>query len=335
MPTRVLITTTSFLDTPGPHLARMTACGYETVTARGPLTEEELLQVVEKEAPFDGLLCGEDEVTARVIEKLGPRLKVISKYGVSLEKIDRDAAAKFSIKVSNTPRVNHSAVAELTLGLLIAVTRELPAHNVAVHKAHWDRKTGVELAGKTLGIVGLGRVGKEVAKRALAFGMNVDVYNTNWSAGHEEFVAHMNEIFLDGVWGENPVTMRYVQHLDDLLREAHFVSLHMNISKDNRGFLDHEKLAHCRRGMFIVNVSRGALVDHYALAEALKSGQVAGYAADVLEPEPVDPGNPLLGLPNVVLTPHIASRTFDSVAKQGMAALLNVIEVLGPAAQLT
>ncbi len=329
MTIRLLITTTSFLDTPGPHLTRLVQSGYETVTARGPLTESELLGVIEGQESFDGILCGEDEITGRVIDKLAPRLKVISKYGVSLEKIDRDTALRLGVRVNNTPRVNHSAVAELTLGLLVAVTRRLPEHNSAVHAAHWERKTGIELAGKTIGVVGLGRVGKEVVKRSLAFGMNVLVYNTNWSDAHEDFVGHMNDIFDDRIWNDEMAQVRYVSRIEDLLQDAHFVSLHMNISRDNREFIGRDRLAMCRPGVFIINVSRGALVDHYALADALRSGHVAGYGADVLEPEPVTAGNPLLGLSNVVLTPHIASRTFDSVAKQGMAALLNIIEVLG------
>ena len=331
MAPRILVSTTSFLDTPGPHREELKQLGYEIIPARGPLNEAQLLDINAKEGPFDGVLCGEDEFSARVIEAIAPRAKVISKYGVSLEKVDIEAAKRHGIQVLNTPRVNHTTVAELTFGLLIAVTRQLPRHNTTVHSGRWERTTGFELAGKTLGVFGLGRVGREVVKRALAFDMKVLVFNTNWNASHTQFVADLNKLFSDPLYSETKPSVSYGGSADEVLRKADFISLHINISKENRAFLDRHKIRMCKRGSYVVNVSRGALIDQVAMAEALKRGAIAGYAADVLDPEPVTSDNPLLGLPNVVLTPHIASRTFESVARQGSAALENLTRTFGRA----
>jgi D-3-phosphoglycerate dehydrogenase len=344
MKKRILITTSSFLETQGPHREMLNKSGYEVVPARGPLSEGQLLEILkndrqpdQEKSGFDAVLCGEDEFTKEVIQNLAPRVKVISKYGVGLEKIDLEAAKQCGIAVKNTPRVNHTTVSELTFGLLIALTRKIVEHNLSVHAAKWERRTGVELAGKTFGIIGLGRVGKEVAKRALAFGMNVAVYNTNWSASHEQFVKSLNRIYSDLAQiegaGEESSTLSVKQvELDTLLKDSHVISLHINISKENRAFLDRYKINLCRHGAYILNLSRGGLVDAQAMTEAIRKGRIAGYGADVLEPEPVSPDNPLLGVNNVLLTPHIASRTFESVARQGQAALENVISVIGAAA---
>jgi D-3-phosphoglycerate dehydrogenase / 2-oxoglutarate reductase len=329
MPIRVLVSTTSFLDTPGPHRDKLKEIGYQVVPARGPLTEEQLLDLVRDQEQFDGFLCGEDEFTEKVLEAITPRAKVISKYGVGLEKINIETAKRLGIKVVNTPRVNHTTVAELTFGLLINATRKISEHNSKVHQGRWERHTGVELCGKTLGVFGLGRVGKEVVKRALAFEMKVLVYNTNWSASHSSFVSEMGRIFSDPVFSECSPSVKYADSIDEVLRQSDFVTLHINLSKENRAFLDRGKLALCKRGAFIINVSRGALVDQEAMAESIRRGHIAGYAADVVEPEPVRPDNPLLGLQNVILTPHIGSRTYESVARQGAAALQNIIDVLG------
>jgi D-3-phosphoglycerate dehydrogenase len=329
MAPRVLVSTTSFLDTPGTHRDRLRSMGYEIIPARGPLSEGLLLDIIKNQGPFDGFLCGEDEFTPAVIQAIGPTAKVISKYGVSIERIDLEGAKKFGIQVLNTPRVNHTTVAELTFGLLIAATRQIPRHNNAVHSGRWERATGIELAGKTLGVFGLGRVGREVVKRGLAFDMKVLVFNTNWNASHEQFVQDLNRLFSDPLYQETKPSVSYGGSADEVLQQSDFISLHINISKENRAFLDRHKIALCKRGSYVVNVSRGALVDQAAMAEALKRGHIAGYAADVLDPEPVNPDNPLLGLNNVVLTPHVASRTYESVERQGTAALDNLKVVLG------
>ena len=165
---RILLTTTSFQDTPGPHLARLENSGHEIVRERGPLPESRMLELA---GTFDALLCGDDAITAAVIQKSLPRLRIIAKYGIGLDKIDLATATAHRIAVTFTPGVNHTTVAEHTFALLLTLTKDLNFHINETRAGRWTRRTGHEIAGKTLGIIGLGRIGKEVALRANAFGM--------------------------------------------------------------------------------------------------------------------------------------------------------------------
>lgn len=325
---RILISSSSFLDTPGQHLELLKRSPVEVVSARGPLAADKIISIVSAQGPFAGFICGEDEFNSDVIEAISPHAKVISKYGVGIDKIDLSAAERHGIKVTNTPGVNHTTVAELTFGLLLSLVRLIPEHNSLVHAAQWKRLTGVELAGKTLGIVGFGRVGKEVALRAMAFGMQVVGYNSSWSRDHRSFAHDVNQIFTSPLFGQRSPYLRHVKDIETLLEESDFISLHMNLTKENRSFLNKTRLSRCRRGVYIINVSRAALVEESAIVAGLKSGAIAGYATDVFEPAPVAPNNPLLGLPNVVLTPQIGSRTVESVERQGTFALRNLLDVL-------
>lgn len=324
----ILVSTSSFIDTPGAHVKKLLDTGFEVVKARGPLNEEQLLSYIGDGTKFDAFLCGEDDFNARVLQAARPRVKVISKYGVGLDKIDLAEAEKLGIKVANTPGVNHTTVTELTFGLLLSLTRSIPEQNALVHKGEWRRHTGRELAGKTLGILGFGRVGKEVAKRAMAFGMNVKVFNTSWSAQHSAYLEHLTKVFSDPLFAEYPPVVSRAPRDEDLFPNVDFLSVHMSLTRDNQHFINRRRLNMCRRGVYIVNVSRGALVDQRAMADAVRSGQVAGYGADVLDPEPVQPDNPLVGLSNVHLTPHVGSRTYESVVRQGSAAVSNLVSAL-------
>lgn len=328
MNSRVLISSSSFLDTPGQHLQLLEHSPLEVISERGPLPADRIVSIIKEKGPFAAFICGEDEFNSDVIEAAAPHARVISKYGVGIDKIDLASAERHGIKVTNTPGVNHTTVAELTFGLLLSLVRSIPEHNALVHSAQWKRITGSELAGKTLGVVGMGRVGKEVALRAMAFGMNVVGYNSSWSREHRAFAQDVNTVYSSPVFGKRSAYFRHEKDIENLLQESHFISLHMNLTKENRGFLNRTRLARCRSGVYIINVSRAALVDESAMVEALKTGQVAGYATDVFEPAPVAPNDPLLGMPRVVLTPHIGSRTFESVERQGLFALRNVLDAL-------
>lgn len=325
---RVLVTSSSFLDTPGPHRQALDLTGAEVLSARGPLDENRLRTVIHECGEIHGVICGEDAFSAEIIKKLPSTVKVISKYGVGLDKIDSPSAQSRGIAVTNTPGVNHGSVAELTFGLLLSLVRKIPSHNAICHNAEWKRLTGFDLAGKTLGIIGLGRVGKEVARRALAFNMDVLVFNTNWSNAHAQFVEEANSIFSSPFFSSRPHSIARADKVEELLAASDFISLHMNLTKDNQSFLNAHRISSCKRGVIVLNVSRGSLVDTKALADAIQRGQVGGYGADVVEPEPIQPDNPLIGLPEVVLTPHIGSRTFDSVARQGLAAVHNLVSVI-------
>ncbi len=325
---RVLITTTSFLDTRGGHLELLERSNLDIVTARGPLDSEELMSVAQQLGPFDGALIGEDEFNNAVFEALSPRLRIISRYGAGVEKIDLESAQRHNVVVTNTPGATHEAVAELAFGLLLALVRNIPEENSIVHQGLWRRFTGRELSGKTIGIFGLGGVGQEMSKRSLAFGMRVLVHNTSWSNFHQSFLDNLNSVFSAGIFKNNPPHMQRLEKVEDVLRSADIITLHMNLNKSTEFFLNRRSLGQCRRGVWVINVSRGRLVDQEAMAQALRNGQVGGFAADVLDPHPVTPDNPLLGLPNVILTPHIGARTVESVERQGTAAVNNMLAVL-------
>src|ERR1700722_16810512 len=179
--TRVLLTTTSFQDTPGVHHDLLARAGFDIVRGRGPLAEARMLELA---GQFDAYLCGDDALTRAVIQKSLPRLKVISKYGIGLDRIDLKAATDLKVPVLFTPGVNHTTVAEHTFALLLAAVRNLVVEANHVAQGGWTRITGTELCGKTLAIVGLGRIGREVAVRARAFGMEPVAFGHHWD---EEF----------------------------------------------------------------------------------------------------------------------------------------------------
>ena len=307
--TRILITTTSFQDTPGQHHELIARAGFEVERARGPLPEPEMLKLV---GSFDGIVCGDDAFTRPVLQKCLPRLKVLSKYGIGVDKIDLAAATDLGIPVTYCPGVNHVTVAEHTFGLLLALTRLIPQQDAIVKMGEWKRSTGRELAGKTFGILGLGRLGKEVAKRAVAFEMKVCAFDLYW----DEAFAKQHGIERKAA-------------AEDVLRASEVVSLHMNLTGENREFVNAARIALMKKGAYLLNCARGALIHEADVAAALMSGQLGGYGADVVEPEPIAKTNPLLGAPNVVLTPHVASRTFESVERQATMAAENLIRVLG------
>lgn len=306
--TKILLTTTSFQDTPGEHHTLLESQGYEIHRERGPLPEEVMLSLV---GDFDGILCGDDAFTRPVLEKCLPKLKVLSKYGIGLDKIDVPAATDLGIPVTFCPGVNHTTVAEHAFGLMLALYRQIPEQNTLVHQGEWKRMTGHELMGKTLGILGMGRIGKEVLKRAHAFGMDLVAYDPYWDA---EFASSLG------------VARRETP--EEVLKAADILGLHLNLSEETLHFLNRDRLALLKPDAIVINTSRGGLIDQEAVAEAIRSGRLAGYGADVVEPEPIKKDNPLIGLPRVVLTPHIGSRTYESVARQAMMATQNLIRVL-------
>lgn len=327
MSLRVLVSTTSFLDTPGPHHHELAKGGYEIVTARGPLNEAQMLELVGDGNQFDAFLCGDDAFTPAVLKAALPRVKVIAKYGIGVDKIDVPAARALGLAITNTPGVNHTTVAEHAFGLLLSLTRQIPAEDAIVKACQWKRLTGHELAGQTMGILGLGRIGKEVARRAMAFGMKVLAYDVYVGENHA-FARELTEVFAGPLFAEFRPTMQFCEDDRVVLAEADVLSLHMNLTAENTHYLNAGRLESCRKGVYIVNTSRGGLIDQQAMADALRSGQVGGYGADVIEPEPVTADNPLLSAPNVVLTPHISSRTYESVVRQAMAAVTNLHAVL-------
>lgn len=307
--TRVLLTTTSFQDTPGVHHELLAKAGFEIVRERGPLPEARMLELA---GSFDAYLCGDDALTRAVILKSLPRLKVISKYGIGLDKIDVQAATELKVPVLFTPGVNHVTVAEHTFALLLATVRHLVVEANHVAQGRWTRITGTELFGKTMGIAGLGRIGKEVATRAKAFGMEVLGFDSYWDA---EFA------------GKHGIAR--VEAFDELVGRSDIISLHTNLTPQTRHLVNAANIPLLRPGAVILNCARGELVELEALVAALKSkDKKLYYGADVLDEEPPPPGYPLVGLPNVIISPHIGSRTFESVQRQATCAVENLTRYL-------
>ncbi|MBA3960975.1 MAG: phosphoglycerate dehydrogenase [Chthoniobacterales bacterium] len=305
---RVLLTTTSYQDAPGPHHDLLAEQNYQIQRERGPLAEERMLELA---GEFDAFLCGDDEITKAVIAKSLPRLRVISKYGVGLDKIDVAECTKRRLPVLYTPGTNHVSVAEHTFCLLLALARHLVESANSVRDGKWLRLTGHELAGKSLGIFGLGRIGQEVAKRAVAFGLKVHAVNRHWpdAFAKDYGVTHHDKI-------------------ESMITQVDILSLHAGLSDKTRHLLNARTLALAKPRLLLINTARAELVNAPDLIAALDAEQLAGYAADVMEQEPPHPENPLLKHPRVIITPHIGSKTFESIPRQAMRATLNLINYL-------
>jgi len=301
---KVLITTTSFQDTPGAHQDLLRSCEWELSYARGPLSESQIFDLV---GDFDGIICGDDVFSRRVLEKALPKLQFLSKYGIGVDKIDVQAATDLGIPLFFTPGVNHTTVSEHTFMLMLMLVKKAPFHVKATREGQWKRQTGNEIWGKTIGIVGLGRIGKEVAIRAKAFGLNVIAYDVYWD---EAFAS------------ENGVER--AETFDDIWAASDFITLHTNLNEDTHHLVCKESISKMKDGVYIVNCARGEIVHTNDMIDALKSEKVAGYGTDVLDEEPPRANHPLLSIENCIVTPHIGSRTYESVVRQATKSIQNL-----------
>jgi D-3-phosphoglycerate dehydrogenase len=308
---RILLTTTSYQDTPGAHHAALDASGFEIVRARGPLNEQQMLDLIAEAGPFDGTLNGDDHFTPKVIDALLPQLKVIAKYGIGLDSIDVKHATSKKIPVLFTPGVNHTTVAEHAIGLMIALAKHFWPHMRAVKDGSWKRITGNELMGKTLGVIGMGRIGKEVLTRGIAFGMKPIAFDEYWDG---EFAKQHG--------------IEKAESAETLLKVADVVSLHMPMTEKTAQFINAERLATMKDGSIIINTARGGLIDEAAVADACRSGKLKGYGGDVLETEPMKAPHVFQELDNIIITPHVGSRTFESVERQAMRTTQNIVNYL-------
>ncbi|WP_420238856.1 phosphoglycerate dehydrogenase [Telmatobacter bradus] len=240
-----------------------------------------------------------------------PKLRVIGRAGVGVDNIDAEAATKRGIVVMNTPGGNAIAVAELTLGMMIGLARKIPAANSTMHAGLWEKKNlqGSELRGKTLGILGLGRIGLEVAHRARVFGMEI--------VGCDPFVSA-------AVARENNISLVSVE---ELFAQADYLTLHVGLTPQTHGVVNAKSIAKMKKGVRIINCARGELIEEAALAEALKSGQVGGAALDVFVEEPPK-DSPFFALDNVILTPHIAGSTAEAQEAVGIQIASQVRDYL-------
>ena len=304
---RVLITSIFLKE--GDDVDRyLRAHGAETVYRpwHGGRTEDELIDLLKG---IDGAIVSTDPFTARVIQA-ADRLKVISRTGVGYDAVDVPAATKRGIIVTTTPGVNRHAVADWALALILCCARKVPENLAEVRRGAWARHEGTDLAEKTLGVMGLGTIGKEVAKRGKAFGMRLLAF----------------DLVQDPKFAEEQ-GIAYVP-LEDLLRQSDFVSIHCFLNEATRHLVNAERLALMKPTAFLINTARGGIVDTEALCHALQAKRIAGAGLDVFEGEPLRADSPLRALENVYLTPHCAGSTTDARERSGTTAADNLIRAL-------
>jgi len=304
---KILITSTSFFKAGPVPLQQLKEFDCEIIENPygRPLKEDELIPLL---VDVDGVIAGLDEFGEKVL-KSSNRLKVISRYGVGIDNIDMEAAKRLGIFVINTPDVNTQAVADLTFGLILSVSRKIPQSHQSTRKGRWERFIGREVYGKRLGIIGLGRIGKAVANRAKGFEMEIIAYDVQRD---ESFAETLEIKFLP---------------LDDLLMEADFVTLHCGLNPQTKGLIGPRELGLMKETAYLINTARGELVDERALYEALKEGKIAGAGLDVYEQEP-PLESPLLSLENAVTTGHIAAYTDEAIKEMALASVKNLLSAL-------
>lgn len=305
---KVLVTPTSFgRDDPGLKTVLEGAVGEVIYSPwPRPLTSSELLPLVRD---VDGYIAGLDQVERSVMEA-AERLRVVARYGVGVDRVDVPAATERGIVVTNTPGANSVAVAELTIGLMLALARDLCRADAATRRGEWPRLSGVGLRGKTVGLVGFGSIGREVASRLRAFGCRVLTSDPNIPCETaEECGVHLVP-------------------LEELLATADFVSLHASLHPSTAGMVDKGFFSRVKRGAFLVNTARGELIDEAALAHALEEGRLAGAALDCFSREPLPADYPLLCFPQVIVTPHTASHTDEATNTMGWMSLEACLAVL-------
>ena len=260
---------------------------------RAKLPAEELLATIHE---YDGLVVrSASKVTKEVIEA-ATNLKVIGRAGVGVYNIDIEAATAKGIIVLNAPEGNTIAATEHTVAMMLSMARNIPQAHSSVQNGEWKRNqfVGVEMRGKTLGVIGLGRIGSGVAKRAIAFDMKV--------IGYDPYV---NE--------ERAKTMGIeVVSLEEIYANADFISVHMPLTAQTKDLINSETISKMKDGVYLVNCARGGIINEADLAEAVKAGKVAGAAIDVFPKEPIEPNSPLLGVDKIVLTPHLGASTVEA-----------------------
>ena len=307
---KILLTTTSFQDTPGKHQNILDDTGYEVDKIRGPVTEDILLPMISN---YDGVLCGDDFFSRKVIEKgVNGKLKVISKYGIGLDKIDLIAAKELGVHVTNCPGVNHITVSEHVFSLILCFYKNLFDEISITRENLWERMIGQEIHGKKIGVAGLGRIGKEVLLRAKAFGLELYAFD---KIIDEEFCT------------SNKV--RICKSLNEIISKVEILSLNMNSNNENYHCINKNIiLNHASKNLLLINTARGELVDEEAILYGIENNFLSGYATDVLEVEPIKDNHPFIKNNKIIITPHIGSRTYQSVERQGIMAVNNLINNL-------
>jgi len=306
---KVLITSHIFGLTHWDAFDLLTREGVEYDLQRRPAgswNEELLIELLRDK---QGIIAGVEEPLRRRVMEASPELKVISRLGVGVDNVELAAATEHGIVVTITLEANVNATADLTLALIMAVTRKIPELDRIMHEGRWQLVIAEDVSEKTLGIIGLGRIGKAVARRARGFDMKILAYDK----------------IQDPTFAEE-YGILYVS-LEELLSSSDFVTIHLSPSPQTVKFIGEAELNLMKPTAFLINASRGVIVDEAALIRALREGWIAGAGLDVYEKEPLKEG-PLLALPNVVLTPHVGGATYPALRAMSLRSAENVVQVL-------
>lgn len=308
MPPKVLVTRRQFED----QMDRLRAVADTVVLERPtPATRPELLEAVKGCTAIFAHIT--EQIDAEVMDAAGPSLKVIAEFGVGYDNIDTTAANERNIAVGNTPGVLTETAADFAFALIQAAARRLAESDRFVRRGEWKwfeplDLLGLDINGSTLGIVGMGRIGSSVARRAIASGMTVLYHNRNKA--------------------EDELGATRVSSLDELLERSDFVTLHCPLTPETQGLIGTAELKKMQSHSALINTARGPVVDTDALTDALKSGEIAYAALDVTDPEPIPTDHPLLEMENVTLLPHIASATVGTRKKMSQMTVDNILAVL-------
>lgn len=305
---KILVTPTSMQ--PGKNSAALeklnSYCSNLIFNSTGiPLEGDALIQLLKD---CDGYLAGLDSITKKVLENC-PNLKAISRYGAGYDRVDIKAAKELGIAVSNTPGANAQAVAELTFGMLLSLARSIPHLHMETLKGKWIRSSGTELFGKTIGIIGLGAIGKRLAQCCEGFHMKILAYDPyiqkDYCTEHDIL----------------PVS------LSELLQQSDFITLHLPLNDSTRHLIDAHSFELMKKNAILVNASRGGIIDEEAAYEALSSGKLGGLGLDAFEKEPPE-DSPLFTFPNVIATPHAGAHTKEATQAMADMAVKNLIDML-------
>jgi D-3-phosphoglycerate dehydrogenase len=261
---------------------------------------------------FDGAICGDDRYTARVLEACSPRLKVISKWGTGVDSIDAEACSRLNIILSRTPNAFTIPVADTVLAYMLAFARRGPWMDAAMKRGEWEKIPGKALSECTLGVIGLGNIGKAVTRRARAFGMKV--YGTD--------IVDIDHVFI----AESGIQMT---DLSSLLSDSDFVSVHCDLNPTSHHLMNSDTFALMKPSAVVINTARGPIVDEKALVHALQSGQIGGAALDVFEFEPLPKDSALLKMDNVMLAPHNSNSSPTAWERIHWSTIRNLVEGLG------
>ena len=304
----VLVTPTSFgRNDPNLKVKLEASVGKVIYNPTGkPLTSKEVAELL---PGVDGYIAGLDTIDAAALEK-ADRLKVISRYGVGYDKVDLETSKKKNIIVTNTPGANAVSVAELALGLMLALARQIPEAMNAIRQGEWPRFYGTTLEGKTIGILGLGAIGKQLARRLAGFDCRILAYDPFADAEYAK--AHQIELV----------------EQDELLAQSDIVSLHLPVLEETKDMVNKDFLSKMKKGSYLINAARGELVNEKDLIAALQSGHLKGAGLDAFREEPPDPSNPLLALPQVIAVPHLGAQTDGATSNMGWMALEDCLAVL-------